>query len=82
MTPQFEHHRRKMAHQAFEIASRPIVKRMCDIRLMFTSPWMKFSDGRCIESGEEWTDEGARNLYAALEETIRVLERMYLEPPP
>lgn len=79
MSDELDRHRLRLAHQqriaaqeVWEVESRPIIRRMCDLRSMFTTFRMVVG-GHGVESTETWNDPKAEALYHQYEETLRFL---------
>lgn len=70
MRPEYEKKR-----EAFFEAASPIIHRMVELRMVYTSPWMVVRDGVVDDSGETWIDPKALELYGQYEETLRLLQR-------
>lgn len=67
----FDRERLHEKAELFEAQSRPLIRRMCDMKLLFTTPYMVVKDGEVIESGERWNDPASKVLYDLYEENLR-----------
>lgn len=78
---------RRAATNDFYEESQPIIREMCRVKLLFTRPWFVIGPaGKLGESGETWTDDGAKKLYdqyAASLVTLReIIWRRYTDAFP
>lgn len=69
----FDRERLHEKAECFNAESQPYIRRMCDLKLLFTTPFMVVKDGVVVESGERWNDPASKALYDLYEQQLRRL---------